>query len=57
MRRRPPQDRPRLPPPTCRAIERVIFGGGTAKVRVVNGIIRVQREEIHLVQENEAREE
>lgn len=45
----------RLPPEIIRAIEKTISAGGTAKVRLVRGIVKVQAEEIRFVREAEAR--
>lgn len=45
----------KLPPEIIRAIEKTISAGGTAKVRLVRGIVKVQAEEIRFVREAEAR--
>lgn len=45
----------RLPPDIIRAIEKVISGGGTARVKLVRGTIKVQEETVRLVREAEAR--
>ena len=48
-------ERVRLPPEIIRAVEKIISDGGTAKIKLVHGEIKVQRVSVHLVAKAKAR--